>query len=258
MTKAITQALDHFRLNNPEATWPELRARLIVIAEDCLAVSHGDDGMDWAASESYRGMYLALRQIGKRGDLSADQYRAVGVGQKIMVAANARAEGNHGELVRLIDQLTNEPVADSCGPASLSPSVSPPKEPLSWSTLSELYMAEHSVNLKGSSRTTAISTHKVLKRAFEAVGVTDLRSHTREDLTALRGWLLEDRKASTVNTLLGQLIAVLGWAEITDKLPKHYAVKLKLTRGTDSERVAFTREQVVTIMAYANALPATS
>ncbi len=71
---------------------------------------------------------------------------------------------------------------------------------------------------------------------------------------------MEDRKASTVNTLLGQLIAVLGWAEITDKLPKHYAVKLKLklTRGTDSERVAFTREQVVTIMAYTNALPATS
>lgn len=119
-------------------------------------------------------------------------------------------------------------------------------------------MEEHSLNLKGSSKTTAISTHKVLGRAFETVGVTDLRSHTREDLTALRGWLLEDRKVSTVNTLLGQLIAVLGWAVLTDKLPKHYADKLKITKGADSVRIAFTREQVVSIMAYASALPATS
>lgn len=37
VTKTITQALNHFHLNNPEATWPELRARLVVIAEDCLA-----------------------------------------------------------------------------------------------------------------------------------------------------------------------------------------------------------------------------
>lgn len=258
VTKAITQALDHFHLNNPEATWPELRARLVTIAEEYLEASHSDDGTDWASSESYRGMYLALRQIGKRGDLTTDQFRAVGEGQQIMAAANARAEGDPGALVRLIDRLKNEPTIDSPGHASPPLSVCVPSEPLSWPQLSALYLTEHSVNLKASSRRNTINAHKSIERAFDAIGVTDLRGHTRETLVALRTQLGETRKVSSVNELIGKLSAVLAWAVRTDKLPKNYTEKLKITKGGESERKAFTREQVVTIMAYANALPTAS
>ena len=97
-----------------------------------------------------------------------------------------------------------------------------------------------------------------IERAFDAIGVTDLRGHTRETLVALRTQLGETRKVSSVNELIGKLSAVLAWAVRTDKLPKNYAEKLKINKGAESERKAFTREQVVTIMAYANALPTAS
>ena len=88
--------------------------------------------------------------------------------------------------------------------------------------------------------------------------MTDLRGHTRETLVALRTHLSETRKVTSVNELIVKLSAVLSWAVRTDKIPKNYAEKLRLTKGADSGRKAFTREQVVTIMDYANALPAAS
>lgn len=254
----IQRALAYFHLNKPEATWPELRERLRAIAQECLEAEFGDLGSDYARSEFYQEMYGALRTISKQGDLGLAQHRAVSIGQSIMAAANARIEGRPGALVDAIDKLNQSEPIDSHSHARLSLSVGAPQDPLSWDELSSLYMAEHSINLKESSRKAAITAHTVIGGAFAAIGLTDLRAHTRENMTDLRAKLLESRKASTVNNLVAKLQAVMTWAVRADKLTKQHTDKLKITKGADSERVAFSREQVVTLMTHANALPATS
>lgn len=255
ISQKMQRALAYFHLDRPEATWEELRARLIAIAEECLATPFGSAG-DCAQSEAYKEMYGALRQHAAGADLSLAQHKALIEGQRILAAANARINGRSEELVEIIERLHNEQASDRHTPVSLS--VGAPQEPLNWSKLSESYMAEHSINLKESSRKAALTTHTVIGNAFETIGVTDLRYHTREDLIALREELLKGRKASTVNNLLAKLTAVLTWAVSNDKLTKAYTAKLKITKGADSDRESFSREQVVTLMKRARSLPTAS
>jgi len=256
-SQKIQGALAYFHLDRPEATWEELRARLIAIAEECLASRYGV-ASDFAQSEAYKGMYIALRQHSASADVSLPQHKALIEGQRILLAAQARLDGRSGGLVGVIERLNDEAIRDSHTRASASLSVGAPQEPLSWSKLSELYMADVGVNHKESSHAMALAIHKIIGETFEAIGVTDLRKHTREDLITLRSKLLEDRTPSTVNNQLSQLIAVLNWGFRADKLTKTYTEKLRLTKGTESARIAFTRDQVVTLMDHAGKLPATS
>ena len=109
---------------------------------------------------------------------------------------NSAATGVHtvaGALVKIIDELNQESTPDSQSFIRQPLSVGAPQEPLTWGDLSALYMAEHRINLKESSRKAAITAHTNIGRAFEAIGVTDLRGHTREDMTKLRDKLLEGR-----------------------------------------------------------------
>lgn len=254
----ILRALAFFHLDKPEATWEELRGRLIVIAEECLSIAHGNTGSDLAHSEIYEEMYFALKQMSKQGDLSFTQHRALAVGKSILSAANARIEGRSEELVEVIESLNKGASTDSLNHPSASLSVGAPKEPLSWTTLSDLYMAEHSINLKAETQRSMRTNYKVIGEAFAAIGVPDLRKHTREDLTALRAKLLEDRAASTVNNLIQKLTTVLNWAADNDKLTKVYTAKLKITKGAESKREGFTRPQVATLMEHTGTLPADS
>lgn len=254
----IQRALAYFHLDKPEATWEELRERLTAIVEECLAITHGHPGLDYAQSEFYQEMYGALSAISQQGDLSLAQHRAVSVGQSIMAAANARLAGRPGALVRVIDKIHQDKAANSLNGAHQTLSVGPPQAPVSWDELSALYMEEHSMNLEPSSRKAAMTAHTVIGSAFEEIGVTDLRTHTRDDMVALRANLREERKASTVNNLLAKLRAVMTWAVRADKLTKEYTAKLKINKGADSARVPFHREQVVTLMEHASALPSSS
>ncbi|MFN9525100.1 MAG: tyrosine-type recombinase/integrase [Pseudomonadaceae bacterium] len=251
----IQKALAYFHLSNPEATWPELRERLRAIAQECLEAEFGDLGSDYARSEFYHDMYGALCTISQKGDMSLAHHRAVSIGQGIMAATHARLEGRPGALVDVIDRLNCGHQVDSQAGAHPSLSVG---APVSWDDLSALYMEEHRVNLKDSSRKAAINAHTAIGNAFEAIGLTDLRTHTRDDMVTLRANLRDKRKASTVNNLLAQLRAVMVWAVQSDKLAKEYTAGLKLTKGADSARVAFLRGQVETLMAHTNALPSAS
>lgn len=256
ISQKIQRALAYFHLDRPEATREELRERLIAIAEECLATAYGTPA-DFAQSEAYKEMFSALQQVSAGGSLPWTQHKALIEGQQILAAANARIDGRSGGLVEIIEKLNREADSDKNKSSILPLSVGAPQEPLGWTTLSELYMAEQ-INLKESSRKASLTAHTVIGRAFEAIGVSNLRTHTRENLIALREKLLEGREASTVNNLLAKLIAVLNWAVANDKITKAYTTKLKITKGADSKRTGFTREQVVALMGHANALPATS
>lgn len=256
ISQDILQTLKAYHLDNPEATWDELKERLVDIAESCLTMAHGDGSLV-AYEMIHDEQKQALREASAKLPLSVNQQRAVSKALEILEAAQERLEGRPGKLVEIVRELR----AERCStPVALSSSlsVSSSQAPLSWSKLSELYMAEHSINLKESSRDAATTTHTVIKGAFEAIGVTDLRFHTRENMTDLRNKLLETRKPSTVNNLLAKLKAVMDWAQRTDKLTKHYADKLKLTKGADSEREAFTRSQVVALLEHGKTLSETS
>lgn len=61
-----------------------------------------------------------------------------------------------------------------------------------------------------------------------------------------------------MNNLIQKLTTVLNWAVSNDKLPKAYATKLKITKGADSKREAFTRDQVVILMDHTKSLPEAS
>lgn len=257
ISTSIQRALAYFHLDKPEATGEELKERLVVIAEECLSQANCE-GSIFASSEAYREMYGALKRVSAHETLTFTQQKALTIGKEILSAANARLEGRSEALVEIIGRLNSTHNDDSHTLATPPLSVGAPQEPMSWNKLSELYMAEHSINLKESSRKAAITAHTVIGRAFEAIGVTDLRVHTREHMTALREKLLEGRKPSTVNNLWAKLQAVLTWAVITDKIAKQYAAKLKITKGADSKRAAFTRDQVVTLMNHVGTLPATS
>ena len=75
---------------------------------------------------------------------------------------------------------------------------------------------------------------------------------------ALRDRLHTTRAASTVNKLIVKLSAVFAWAVENGHLIKTYDKKLKLTKGLESTRKAFSQAQVAKVMDYASNLPETS
>jgi len=91
-----------------------------------------------------------------------------------------------------------------------------------------------------------------------ALGELNLEHHTRADLVTLRAQLLEGRKPSSVNKILTQLSTVLGWAVANAYISKSFDKKLQIAKGADSERLAFSPDQIATLMAHANGLPVTS
>ncbi|MBX8511928.1 tyrosine-type recombinase/integrase [Pseudomonas cichorii] len=257
LSKDILRVLAVFHLDNPKATWEEIQPQLLYVAEGCLAAIHGDDSL--AVYEAiYPDVQRGLSRASAMKTLSVAQHKAIGFGKRILGAALERNEGDAEGLVGIIKELEDQ----ATEPTHLSSSVRSPQviaqAPLVWSDLASEYLKEHKGEVSESSLTQIVSNHKVLGEAFEAIGVDDLRMHTRADLVALRTELAETRKPSTVNTLLAKLIAVMGWAVANDYLVKAYTTKLKFTKGTGSQREAFKRDQVVTMMEQANALPATS
>lgn len=260
LTKDILSALAVFHLNNPAATWDDLKPQLLTIADECLTVAHGDDSLV-AYAMVYDELKSSLTLASAYSPLTAVQQRAVAVGGRILTAAQERLQGRPEGLVGIVKELSDEGQPSQNAPKSVSPHqepTQPQQAPLLWSELAAQYLEEHKADLKDSSLTQLLSNHKQIEEAFDACDVRDLRKHTRADLIALRTELAETRAPSTVNTILAKLIAVMGWAVNNDHLPKSYTAKLKFTKGTESQREAFKRDQVETIMTRVNALPVTS
>lgn len=270
-SKQLLSTLRAFHLDNPEATWEELRDHLRDTAEGMLSVP-----TEWELLDTMGMVYSDIREdlhmIACTASLTAPQAKAVEVGRRIMRASERRLKGYPGELALIIDELNQSEVIDRERLTSSSLSVGPPQDlpvsthkpatveepkPLSWEDLADSYMTEHSVNVKVSTVGSLRTQHTVIGRAFEAIGVSDLSKHKREDLIAVRSNLMESRAPSTVNNLIATLSTVLKWAEANDLIKKAYTAKLKLTKNTTSKREGFTESQVAKIMGHANGIPST-
>ena len=256
ISQEILQTLKAYHFDNPEATWDELRERLIDIAESCLTMAHGDGSLV-AYEMIHDEQHVALREASAKLPLSVNQQKAVSKALEILEAAQERLEGRPGKLVEIVRDLKGEACST---PVASSPSLSVllPQEPLTWDYLSNQYLTEHSVNIKDSTKASMLVNYKAIKGAFEETGLTDLRNHNRDHMVAIRTALLVGRQHSTVNNILTKMMTVMDWAVDNDYLTKTYTSNLKLTKGTDSKREGFTKDQVVTLMTHAAELPADS
>ncbi|MNF66052.1 site-specific tyrosine recombinase XerD [compost metagenome] len=127
--------------------------------------------------------------------------------------------------------------------------------PTTFEILSGLYLADRGQDQKAST----LKETKICHGTISAdLGELDMRTHSRADLVALRDRLSDGRMPSTVNKLLIKLSAVLAWSVENGHISKSYDKKLKLTKGTESSRKAFTQDQVGKLVAYSNTLPETS
>ena len=255
ISQEILQTLKAYHFDNPEATWDELRGRLEDIAESYLTMAHGDSSLV-AYEMIHDEHHVALREASAKLPLSVNQQRAVSKALEILEAAQERLEGRPGKLVEIVRDLK----AESCGTSvALSPSLSVlPSEaskPLTFKTISGLYMEERKDHVEA-------STMRDVRSSCEAIGAIlgdlDLKTHTREHMKSLRDKLLEDRKPSTVKKILTRLSTVMDWAVNNDYIAKALTDGLKPTKGTDSSREAFSQDQVKTLMAHAKTLPVDS
>lgn len=252
ISQDILSTLKAYHFDNPEATWEELRERLIEIAESCLTMAHGDSSLV-AYEMIHDEHHEALREASAKLPLSVNQQRAVGKALEIIEAAQERLKGKPGKLVEIVRDLKGE----SCStPVALSPSLSVlPSEPLTFKDLSRLYMDELKENVEASTMRGVTSDCKSIA---EILGNLDMKTHTRDDMKTLRTKLLEDRAGSTVKKMLNRLTTVMKWAVNNDYIAKALTDGLKPTKGADSSRKAFSQDQVKALMAYAKSLPVDS
>ena len=255
-SRRLADTIKSFHLDHPDASWNELREHLVWVAEGLLACAHDVHSLrDWG--DLYEDVRTNLTEIAATMPLSVDQHEHVAKAREVMSAAQMRLQGDSVPLVRIIRDLesrtdpsmklaTNERL-------SVSQSVSAPE--LTFEALSALYLADRSQDQKASTLKETKVCHGTLATALDGL---DLRKHTREDLVALRDRLSEGRMPSTVNKLLVKLSAVLTWAKENGHLVNTHDKKLKLTKGLESTRKAFSQAQVGQLMDYANKLPETS
>lgn len=152
--------------------------------------------------------------------------------------------GSAGGSMRPIKSVADVPVSLSV----LAPA-------MTFEILSGLYLADRGMDQKESTLKETKICHGTISAAL---GELDMRTHSRADLVALRDRLSDGRMPSTVNKLIVKLSAVLSWSVENGHIPKSYDKKLKLTKGIESSRKAFTQDQVGKLVAYSNTLSETS
>ena len=169
-------------------------------------MAHGDGSLV-AYEMIHDEQHVALREASAKVPLSVNQQRAISKALEILEAAQERLAGRPGKLVEIVRDLRGEyygtPVALSL-PLSVLPS-----EPLTFKTLSGLYIEECKDHVEANTMRDVKSSCKAIA---EILGDLDLKTHTREDMKSLRDKLLEGRKPITVKKILTRLSTVMGWA----------------------------------------------
>ena len=252
-SRRLAETIRSFHLDHPEATWSELREHLLWVAEGLLSCSHDVHSLrDWG--DLYEDVRTNLTEIAATMSLNVDQHEHVTKAKDVMAAAQVRLQGDSVPLVKIIRDLEGNPEPALKHVSDVSRPISVKGAALTFEALSVLYMADRAQDQKASTLKETKVCHGTLSASL---GSLDLRNHSREDLVALRDRLSEGRMPSTVNKLIVKLSAVLAWAVENGHLTKTYDKKLKLTRGLESTRRAFSQAQVTKVMEYASNLPET-
>nr|WP_319527268.1 tyrosine-type recombinase/integrase [Pseudomonas laurentiana] len=249
-SRRLAETIKAFHLDHPQATWLELREHLLWVAESLLSTAHDVHSLRYWG-DLYEDVWTNLSEIAATMPLSVDQHEHVARAREVMSAAQVRLQGDSVPLVTIIRDLEG----DQSKPGESFPVSLSVLAPMTFEVLSGLYLADRAQDQKASTLKETKVCHGTLSAQL---GDLDLRNHSRADLVALRDRLSEGRMPSTVNKLLVKLSAVLAWSVENGHLLKTYDKKLKLTKGLESTRKAFSQAQVVKVMEYASNLPETS
>lgn len=246
----LRNALKGFHLDNPGATWEEIREAIRSFAIEALEADHSGDPMQQYGMV-YSGLRSELTGHAMTASMTAVQARGIDTATKALRAAESRLSGNLGPLNGIIQDLS-EPQG------SLSVNAKHPKgsleshlespERLTFLSIATAYVKEHRDNIQASTLKNLEASLRVLS---VALADTNMMTHSRDDMTTLKETLGTTRANSTVNKLLTILLTVCEWAVNTGMIDRHYAKGLKIRKDADSSRKAFTEAQVVTIMAQA-------
>lgn len=253
-SKDILKTLAVFHLDKPEAIWEDLRDRLHDIAHDALTARLTEEARS-AYMSIYDEMRSHLAEASSLGGFTLPQQKALGMAQKVLSAAQERMDGRPEDLVGLVEDLSCGTSVALSASLSVSSSQRPNNDgqPLTFEALSALFLKERQGNVTESTLQAIGSNCRTLKGL---IGDLDLKTHTRADMVALKEKVMEGRKLLTVNKLLTQLSSVLTWATNNGYLERSFEKGLKIERGAESTRKPFSRDQVATLMAHVNSLPA--
>lgn len=254
----LLTTLRAFHLDNPDATWEQLKEHFLWLAEGVLQSRSvweglGSSGMG-SSGHVYSDIGDDLSVIAATEPLNVDQTKALALGRRMMLAAEKKTAGDPSDLLAIIEELR----ASTSTNAPLTPNVSTPiahpvaGEAITFEKLYKLHMEERQADWQPATLKNKKACYGTLAGML---GELDLRSHTRKDMTDVKARLMEGRKPSTVNKILVELSSVMAWGEDNGYLIKTFGKGLQIRKGSESERGAFTTTQVADLMAYANKLP---
>lgn len=104
LSQDILQALALFHLDQPEANWADLKARLLEVAHSILGQASNDDDLS-AYDMIYEDLSLSLVEAAAKAPLSIVQHKALGIGREIVKASQERLKGNTKPLIGIIERL---------------------------------------------------------------------------------------------------------------------------------------------------------
>lgn len=264
--KHLLQTLKAFHLDKPDATWDELRGRLVEIAEDAL----------WSPAEDSMGLVWSdlagdLQEIAKTMPLTYPQAQAITAAYEVLRGSQERLNGDLSGLMEVLKELkqaspthlplpalickapeghhqVGQSVAFDAGSSGHSVLSQEDAQRFTFEDLAEAYLAERGADMAPATLKNFNSSTKTIAGIL---GDKDMRRHTRADLVGMRETLLETRKASTVNKLIVHVGSVLSWSVATGMIVSDYSKKLTIVKGADSSREAFTTAHLTTLRDWA-------
>lgn len=245
--KHLLQTLKAFHLDNPEASWEELRDNLRDIAEEALGNPQG---------EAY-GLVLSdvsenLAEIAETMPMSLPQAQAVLMAQRVLTAAQGRHSGDlrglvellNGDLKGSIGSVNQIADVDSreLVPVPICKSLSTDTSTTTFQSLYEAFKAERGGDKSANTlKNWKSSTSTIVAHLKD----TDMAKHTRATFVGLREALLATGgKVASVNKVMTHASSVIGWAVATGLIERDYSKKLTITKGAESDRTAFSQDHL--------------
>lgn len=257
-SRRIEAALKVFHLEHAEDTWEKLVVPLRELAESLLRQLVETD-VRTALSLEYSEFMEDLRRIQHGSPMTVDRVKDIKTGARIAQAAQAAQERLHSDPPTPLVDTIEEPQEASPAMAAKAPEVAP--ECVTLSRLGLEYLEEQRDSLAPATVRDMKSAIKTLAEALTCPGdgqELDLTTHSRADMVKLKAKLMDGRKPLTVNKLLTRLGTLLTWAENNGYIEKSFNKGLKISKGAESGRKAFTAAQTADLMKAMGALPASS
>ncbi|MFT0517329.1 tyrosine-type recombinase/integrase [Pseudomonas faucium] len=249
--KHLLQTLKAFHLDNPEASWEELRDNLRDIAEEALGNPQGD-AYGLVLSEVSEN----LAEIAHTMPMGLAQAKAVLMAQRVLKAAEGRHSGDLRELVGLLEgdlkgsigkdyqHVTFDSNDSECVPICITADAK-----ATFQSLYDAFKSERGGDLSANTLKNWTSCTKTIVGHLKDA---DMAKHSRATFVGLRDALLADgRKPASVNKIMTHASSVIGWAVATGLIDRDYSKKLLIAKGAESAREAFTEDHLKALQDWA-------